>query len=74
MEVIKFFQDNQEIYIKGTYENPLFRTSDVAEILGTNKNSVRKIIADYRDTEKKLIKIDTPGGSQTVTFFTVYIF
>jgi prophage antirepressor-like protein len=71
MEVVKAFNYNKlhtEIVIKGTHEEPLFRASDVGEIL--QMTNIRASITDFDDTEKVVNSIDTLGGAQSVTFLT----
>ena len=68
MEIIKAFNENNNITIKGTYEEPLFRSSDIGLILEIS--NISNSIKDYDETEKKLIQIDTVGGKQHVSFLT----
>lgn len=71
MEIIKAFQNNElniHITIQGTYENPLFRASDIGTILGIT--NIRQNISDFDETDKVVSLIYTPGGSQEVTFLT----
>jgi prophage antirepressor-like protein len=71
MEVIRAFNSNNlhtEIVIKGTYEKPLFRASDIGNILEIS--SIRSVSRDYDDTEKVVRTTHTQGGNQDVTFFT----
>jgi len=68
MEIIKAFNENTNITIKGTYEEPLFRASDIGLILEIA--TVNTTIKDFNETEKKLIQIDTVGGKQHVSFLT----
>lgn len=71
MEVVKAFNSNElhtEIVIKGTHDEPLFRASDIGEIL--EMSNIRATIHAFDDSEKVVNSIDTPGGSQQVTFLT----
>jgi prophage antirepressor-like protein len=71
MEVVKAFNSNElhtNIVIKGTYNDPLFRASDVGEILEIS--TIRSVIRDFNDTEKVVHTMHTLGGSQQVTFLT----
>jgi prophage antirepressor-like protein len=71
MEIVKAFNDNDlhtEIIIKGTSENPLFRASDIGNILEIT--NIRTTINDFNNTEKVVHTMDTLGGSQQVTFLT----
>ena len=71
MDVVKAFNSNQlhtEIVIKGTYDEPLFRASDIGEILEIA--NIRTTIQNFDDTEKVVHSMDTLGGIQQVTFLT----
>lgn len=71
MEIVKAFNTNKlhtEIVIKGTIEEPLFRASDIAEILEIS--AIRNTILDYDETEKVSIITQTNGGNQAVSFLT----
>lgn len=71
MEVVKAFNSNNlhtEIVIKGTYDKPLFRASDVGNVL--EMGNVRTSISNFDDTEKVVHTMDTLGGKQDVTFLT----
>ena len=71
MEVVKAFTENElhtEIVIKGTMESPLFRASDVGEVLEIN--NIRQNIQHFDDTEKVVHSMDTLGGKQEITFLT----
>ena len=71
MEIVKAFNENElhtEIVIKGTSENPLFRASDVGNVLEIT--NIRTTINDFNTTEKVVHTMDTLGGSQQVTFLT----
>ena len=71
MEIVRAFNSNDlhtEIVIKGTIDNPLFRASDVGEIL--EMGNIRSTLQTFDDTEKVVHTMDTPGGSQNVTFLT----
>jgi prophage antirepressor-like protein len=73
MEVVRAFNSNElhtEIIIKGTNENPLFRASDIALVLGIN--NIRMSIKDYNETEKidDVTITDSIGRNQQVTFLT----
>jgi prophage antirepressor-like protein len=68
MEIVKAF-NNTNIVIKGTYENPLFRASDIGEILEMTNISVS--IKDFNDTEREDVSTTyTLGGNQQTTFLT----
>ena len=71
MEIVKAFTTNTrhtEIVIKGTINDPLFRASDIAEIL--ELNNFRTSITGFDDSEKVVRKSSTLGGLQEVTFLT----
>jgi prophage antirepressor-like protein len=68
MEVVKAFQNDLEVTIRGTYEEPLFRSSDVGIILGIK--NIHQNLTDFDSTEKVICIIDTPGGQQEVSFLT----
>jgi len=71
MEIVKAFNENElhtEIVIKGTSENPLFRASDVGNVLEIS--TIRSIIRDFNETEKVVHSMHTLGGLQEVTFLT----
>ena len=71
MEIVKSFNENNlhtEIIIKGTFDNPLFRASDIGIILDIS--NINQNIKDYDDTKKILIQHETQGGKQNVTFLT----
>ena len=71
MEIVKAFNSNNlhtEIIIKGTVNEPLFRASDVGNVL--EMGNIRTSINDFNDSEKVVHTMDTLGGSQQVTFLT----
>ena len=71
MEIVKSFNENNlhtEITIKGTQNDPLFRASDIGEIL--DMANIRQLIKDYDETKKVSILSDTLGGKQNITFLT----
>ena len=70
MEIIKALENNASlnVTIVGSVENPLFKASDIGEILGMVK--IRNVIQDYDITEKVMHTIKTPGGPQKVNFLT----
>jgi prophage antirepressor-like protein len=71
MEVVKAFNENNlhtEIVIKGTYDEPLFRANDIAEVL--EMGNIRSTIQNFDKSEKVVHTMDTLGGSQQVTFLT----
>jgi prophage antirepressor-like protein len=72
MEIIKAFNENgmvSNITIKGTYNNPLFRASDIGEILEIS--NIRQSISSFDESEKHAVSItDIIGREQQVTFLT----
>lgn len=73
MEIVKSFTNNTKEYnitIKGTEKNPLFRATDIGEILGLKQ--IRNTIQDFDETEKDALRVCTPGGMQSVTFLTTF--
>ena len=71
MEIVKAFSDNQmhtDIVIKGTYSDPLFRASDIGEILEIS--NIRSSIQCFDDTERHVDTMDTSTGPKQVTFLT----
>jgi prophage antirepressor-like protein len=72
MEIVKAFNTNNlhtEIVIKGTYDKPLFRASDIGEILEIV--NIRQSISSFDNTEKcAVISSDSTGREQNVTFLT----
>jgi prophage antirepressor-like protein len=73
MDIIRAFTENNmemNIMIKGTYENPLFRASDVGEVLSIK--NIYSTISNYDDTQRINILVKTVGGEQSVVFLTEY--
>lgn len=71
MEIVKAFKNNNvgmNITIKGTYEEPLFRASDIGIIL--EMSNINKILTDFTEDERVSLKVMTSGGEQVVTFLT----
>ena len=70
MEIVKAFTSNKlhtNIVIKGTHNDPLFRASDIGEIL--ELTNIRVTIKDFDETEK--ISVSNPyAGNSTITFLT----
>jgi prophage antirepressor-like protein len=72
MDIVKAFTTNKlniEITIKGTFEKPLFRASDIGNVLGLV--NIHQSISDFEDHEKVIISTETLGGKQEVTFITI---
>jgi prophage antirepressor-like protein len=71
MEIVKAFASNDmnmNITIKGTTEEPLFRASDIGEIL--EMTNINVSLQHFNETEKVSVIIKTNGGPQTVSFLT----
>ena len=71
MDIVKAFNSNDlhtEIVIKGSKTEPLFRASDIGEILEIK--NIRTTINEFDLSEKVVHTMDTLGGSQQVTFLT----
>ena len=71
MDIIKAFENNNatmHITIRGTHEEPLFRASDIGEVLEIT--AIRSVIRDFDNSEKAVHSMHTPGGSQETTFLT----
>jgi hypothetical protein len=67
MDIVKAFNSNElhtDIVIKGTYESPLFRASDIGQVLDIS--CIRSVIRGFNDTEKVVHTTHTLGGSQEV--------
>lgn len=71
MDIIKAFNNNGlniDIIIRGTPTDPLFRTSDIGNILEIS--NIRVVTQDFDITEKVIVQTDTNGGSQNISFLT----
>jgi prophage antirepressor-like protein len=71
MEVVKAFTTNNmhtDIVIKGTINEPLFRASDIGEIL--EMGNIRTSIQNFDETERHVHTMDTSTGPKQVTFLT----
>lgn len=71
MNILKAFindENNYNINILGTFEEPLFQANQIAKILGIN--NVSDCVSKYDETEKVYKKIKTNGGIQEVIFLT----
>jgi len=71
MDIIKAFNENNlniQITIKGSVENPLFRATDIGEVLDIK--NIHQNISDFDESEKLFITIDTKGGPQNIIFLT----
>ena len=71
MEIVKAFTENgynSNITILGNIENPLFRASEIGDILEIH--CVRSSIVDSNESEKTVRITHTPNGQQNATFLT----
>lgn len=71
MDIVKAFNTNElhtDIVIKGTNDAPLFRASDIGQVL--DMSCIRSVIRNFDDTEKVVHTTHTLGGAQDVTFLT----
>jgi prophage antirepressor-like protein len=71
MDIVKAFNENNlhtEIVIKGTIDQPLFRASDIGNVL--DMSNIRATIIEFDETEKVVNAIYTSGGAQQVSFLT----
>jgi prophage antirepressor-like protein len=71
MEIVKSFNENNlhtDIVIKGSFDQPLFRAADIGIILEIT--NINKLIKDYDNTEKILIKHSTNNGMHEINFLT----
>jgi prophage antirepressor-like protein len=71
MDIVRAFNTNDlhtDIVIKGDVNNPLFRASDIGNILDIS--TIRSVIRDFNETEKVVHTMHTLGGTQQVTFLT----
>lgn len=68
MDIIKAFQNDTHITIKGSSEEPLFRASDIGLILGFN--DINNTIKNFNNKEKVRLRTLTLGGPQDVNFLT----
>lgn len=71
MDIIKLFMDNEEnieINIKGTIDEPLFQANQIGKLLGLK--NIRETIKNLDEDEKVVSSTDTLGGNQNVIFLT----
>lgn len=73
MEIVKAFNENDlcmEIFIKQTHDGPLFRASDIGEIL--EMVNIRATIQQFDETLKTTCTIESSTGPKQVTFLTEF--
>uniref|UniRef100_A0A6C0KUC2 Bro-N domain-containing protein n=1 Tax=viral metagenome TaxID=1070528 RepID=A0A6C0KUC2_9ZZZZ len=68
MEIVKAFTNNKNITILGDINDPLFRASEIGDILDIH--CIRSSIIDFNESEKEVRSTHTPNGLQSVTFLT----
>jgi len=71
MEIVRAFNTNNlhtDIVIKGSIEEPLFRASDIGEIL--EMSNIRAHILNFDESERHVNTIDTSTGNKEVIFLT----
>lgn len=71
MEVVKAFNSNElytEITIKETFNEPLFRASDIVVVL--EMSNITSTIRDFDESEKGMHTMHTLGENQQVAFLT----
>lgn len=71
MEIVKAFNTNNlhtDILIKGSYKEPLFRASDIGEVLEIT--NIRSSIQHFNSIQKCVQTMDTSTGPKQVTFLT----
>ena len=72
MDILKAFKllnnENIEVNIKGTPEEPLFNAKQIGNIIGIK--NIREVIKKYDDTERGYEVTDTLGGEQTMLYLT----
>lgn len=71
MDLIKFFVDNDEnieINIQGTVDEPLFQANQIGKLLGLT--NINKNIKDFDQDEKVLTLSYSNGGKQNMSFLT----
>ena len=68
MEIISTNFENLNVKIYGTYENPLFKASDIGNLLGIVK--IRNIIENFDEECKVLMDAPSRGGIQKQLFLT----
>ncbi len=71
-DIVKIFENNDagmHVTIRGSHEEPLFRASDIGEILEIS--NIRTSTKDFDNTEKHGVHImDSMGRNQETTFLT----
>ena len=68
MNIVKAFNANTfhtEIIIKGTHEEPLFRASDIGEVLEIS--NIRTSIMHFDETERHVHTMNTSTGQSKQT-------
>ena len=71
MEIVKAFNNNElhtEIIIKGSKEEPLFRASDIGNVLGIT--NIHTTIQNFNTKQKVIHTTETLGGNQKMVYLT----
>jgi prophage antirepressor-like protein len=71
MNIVKAFTNNElsiPITIAGTWKDPVFRASDIGDVLGLK--NIRPSLQQLDEEDKVLIEVTTLGGPQQVTYVT----
>lgn len=71
MNIVKAFNlngSNINLVICGTHKDPLFKASDIGNIL--EMTNIRVITQEFDDSEKKIIETNTNGGKQNISYLT----
>lgn len=71
MDIVKAFNlngSNINLVICGTHKDPLFKASDIGNIL--EMTNIRVITQEFDDSEKKIIETNTNGGKQNISYLT----
>lgn len=58
-----------KLNIKGTPDDPLFQANQIGELLGIS--NIRGCTRHFYQSHKRILRVDTRGGGQQVTFFTL---
>jgi len=71
MDIVRSFNSNSlniNIQIKGTTDFPLFRASDIGDILEIS--NIRQNLKELNETEKTVIEMQTLSGIKPINFLT----
>ena len=68
LKCLNVFDSSYNINIEGTHENPLYKASQIGEILEIK--NIHDSVRDFDSTEKVILLSKTNGGMQNVLFLT----